>query len=393
MKRILFIHTSSRIGGASYCLLNIIKEIPREEFSIYVALKNEGPLVHELRKLDIEVIIHPEIMDVPYNKNFFLPSSINQYYKVFKSKKIIKKIINDFCIDLLYLNTMMLYQYLSIGYEMRIKTVIHVREHWPINQHRLQLRFAQKYVEKYATHLFAINKYSLSIFANSSRKASIVYDWIDMSNRYEERPFDNIFQEDTSKLKVLLYTGGFDSMKGVYEVVTSFSKVLTEDNYRLLILGGGNIDQGNGFKHTIKTLLQKIGYFYYSYELSKAIKHDNRIKCIPATYKLNHIIEQSFGFISFFTVPHANLALAENIILGNPCLAVRTAESEEYTNDGEYALLTPFGNIPEFEKNLRKFVENQETYRINAQKGSNHLKSLFSKSDNKNRLITVLRNI
>ena len=52
--------------------------------------------------------------------------------------------------------------------------------------------------------------------------------------------------------------------------------------------------------------------------------------------------------VSFFTIPHANLALAESIILQTPAIAARTSESLEYSNDGELAILYELGDIEAF---------------------------------------------
>ena len=48
MKRILFVHHVSSIGGGSYCLLNLLKEVDQEKFQPVVLLQENGPLVSEI---------------------------------------------------------------------------------------------------------------------------------------------------------------------------------------------------------------------------------------------------------------------------------------------------------------------------------------------------------
>ena len=55
MKRILFVHHVSSIGGGSYCLLNLLKEVDQEKFQPVVLLQENGPLVSEIEKLGIKV--------------------------------------------------------------------------------------------------------------------------------------------------------------------------------------------------------------------------------------------------------------------------------------------------------------------------------------------------
>ena len=78
---------------------------------------------------------------------------------------------------------MMLYNYLKSAKKCGCKTILHIREHWPLDEHTIQLQWARKYVYKYADEIIAINKYSASVFPD--KKSTIVYDWIDFSDRYE----------------------------------------------------------------------------------------------------------------------------------------------------------------------------------------------------------------
>ena len=79
------------------------------------------------------------------------------------------------------------------------------------------------------------------------------------------------------------------------------------------------------------------------------MNRDKRIICIPSIYAIKDIIEKSYCVLSYFTIPHANLTLAESIILKVPVIATRTEESEEYTGRGQYALLFDFKNRKQFE--------------------------------------------
>ena len=71
MKKILYIYHTSAIGGGSYCLLNILKEIDRTLYTPSVMLSSDGPLVDEIRTMGIDVYIFPYIYSVPYNSNLW----------------------------------------------------------------------------------------------------------------------------------------------------------------------------------------------------------------------------------------------------------------------------------------------------------------------------------
>lgn len=82
MKRILFVHQVSTIGGASYCMLSLLKGLDKSRFEPIVMLRDDGPLADEIRKLGMKVILFKEMTTIPYNKPLFKPRSIIAYLKV-----------------------------------------------------------------------------------------------------------------------------------------------------------------------------------------------------------------------------------------------------------------------------------------------------------------------
>lgn len=55
-----------------------------------------------------------------------------------------------------------------------------------------QRDYALKCIAKYCDHIIAINRYSASMVVPYGRKATIIYDWIDLSSRFTYLPLDNI---------------------------------------------------------------------------------------------------------------------------------------------------------------------------------------------------------
>ena len=387
MKRILFMHQASTIGGGSYCLLNILREIDKSDIQPVACLASDGPLRMEIEKLGIEVVIFPKMAAIPYNRSLWSYSSVRAYWRVKQSFSSFKQLLNDKNIDVVYLNNMMIYKYLKPAKECGCKTILHCREHWPMDEHLTQLQWAQNAVYKYADELIAINNYSASIFPK--KKATIVYDWIDMDSRYESRPMCDILGEDASDKKVYLYTGGVQKIKGAVEVLSAFVNIITDKNARLLIVG----INPKGEIAWYKQLLSKIGIKSYYCRVMELIKTDSRIKCIPATYMLSHIIQQCYCNLSYFTIPHANLALAEAQIMGCPSIAADNEEAREYSLNGQLSLLfaannwNAFGNaIKEMDYRHSEFVE--KLYKYTAE-----IKCKFSKKTNTNNINKVIYNL
>lgn len=391
MKRILFVHQTSAIGGGSYCLLNILREIDKSMIEPVVCLASDGPLRKEIESLKISVVFFRKMVDIPYNKNLWSIYSLLQYFKVKKSISAFQSLLQSSRIDVVYLNNMMLYNYLKSAKKCGCKTILHIREHWPLDEHTIQLQWARKYVYKYADEIIAINKYSASVFPD--KKSTIVYDWIDFSDRYEPISMNDLFGENVSDCKIFLFTGGIQRIKGAYEVVKTFSDCISNRNYRLLLLGYDIQKPMKGFVGMLKKILYSLGFDINEIKIRKVVADDKRIKCISSRYKILDIIKQSYCCVSYFTIPHANLTLAESLMLGIPIIAAKTEETDEYSGNGHNAILFEINNLCEFEDRMKHIDSYIVVDKNKQEKNTLLLTNIFSKEKNVKRINSVVNNL
>lgn len=382
MKKILFLYHTSSIGGGSFCLLNILKNLDRQSVEPQVLLSEDGPLVAEIEKLGISVKFLAGMHTVPYNVSTLRPAKLKNAIRIFQSMKLLKSVISESKPDVIYCNTMMLYPYLKPAKECGCKTIIHIREHWPEGEHSWQRKTALEHITKYADEIIAINRYSASMVVPYGRKATVVYDWIDMSSRYQEMPLNEIFNEDMSNKKTFLYMGGLQEIKGAYEVLLAFTKHLTNQDYRLLALGINPNFKTGGVRGLIKRVLKSLGKTQYSDKVIELVNSDFRIKCIPGVYNLRHLYEQAYCIVSYFTIPHANLALAESVICNTMNVAAQTDESLEYSNEGEMALLYRENDFNDFVEKLRLLPSLREEYLAKMATNSITVEDMFNPQRN-----------
>ena len=392
MKRILFMHQASSIGGGSFCLLNVVKCLDRTVWEPVVAMKSHGPLENELQTIGVKVVQFPQMTAIPYNHPMGI-RSLFTYWHALRSEKYCEELLKRECVEVLYLNNMMIAPYLRPAKKLGCKTVMHVREHWPLNEHKKQLEWVRKIVYENCDKLIAINHYSASIFPKL--RATIIYDWIDMSSRYKPMPMTEIFGENLTGKKVFLYLGGMQRIKGAYEVIKTFSKVLKGDEYRLLVLGfTKEMSAQKGYRDILKRILNKVGVSSYEYKVKREVWKDNRIVCIPGVFELTDLYKQSYCVLSYFTMPHANLSLAEAIIVGTPVIAARTEEADESSLNGKLAKLFEFGNIDAFNQTILDFVVDDNPLRVVLNSGENkRIENLFSKVENEARVNNALRDL
>lgn len=380
MTRILFVYHVSSVGGGSYCLLSILKAIDRTLFEPMVLLPQKGPLCDEIEKLGIEIVYFPSLVLYPYNKSLFKWRTLSTLRKIQRCQKGFAEVVRRVSPDIVYMNTMMLFPYLKTVKECGCKTVLHVREHWPLEEHRWQLERVRKIVYKYADKLIAINRYSASIFPE--KKAAIVYDWIDMDARRGGPSLEELLGEDCADKKVYLFTGGLQPIKGTIEVLRAFSREIKGDDRRLLVLGVDSTMNWSGIRGKIKKVLSLFGYKTYKERVIKICEEDSRIICRPSMYNITELMESVEGYISYFTIPHANLALAESIIVGTQAIAAQTDEAFEYSNEGKLALLFPFGDEKTFIDTWRKLDIGQGISDKLLKEGAKSLRQCFSSEMN-----------
>ena len=393
MKSILYLYHTSSIGGGSFCLLNILKAIDRSLYNPMVLLKEAGPLVDEITNLGIPVFFLKRMSTVPYNVSAFTPKKIRNSINLIFSLKDYQKILKSLKPDIVYINTMMLYPYLRPAKELGVKTVVHIREHWPRCQHRIQRKIALKHIDKYSDHIVAINKYSISMMDFSNKPKSIVYDWIDMTGRYEYFPLSKVFNENMNGKKVYLFMGGMQAIKGSLQVIRAFSECVVDNDARLLVMGISLNPCNAGIRGKVKSFLFKMGFPTYSDKVLSAINADSRIKCMPSRYKINHIIQQSHCILSYFTIPHANLALPEGIILGTPSIAAWTEESQEYSLEGQLASLFRINDYEDFGRHIIAFDGERPALEARIKANSGELERMFDPLENSNKLNDIYKTL
>lgn len=390
MITILYVHTASTIGGASYAMLNVIRSLDRNKFRPVVLLQRNGPLVEELLDMKVEVFFLRSLNTVPYNECLFTTSNIARIYRILKSFKQFRLLLQKINPRIVYLNTMMLHPYLKIVKKYNFKSIIHIREHWPETEHVFQRNYAIQNIRKYADEIIAINDYSASMVADNTHTPTIVYDWINMSRRLKIVDLHAIFEEDCSNLRVYLCTGGYDPIKGTLEVIQAFSEVIRNPDARLLILGTRPKFPRDNF---IKRLLKNNNEREYCQRLDNMIMADKRIRIIPNTYFVTDFYRKAYCLLSYFKIPHANLALAENIIVGTPVIAARTEESVEYSMNENLAILFNANDFNDFKCTLRRFDSDRPKLIDRLKIDSRLVEEMFDPATNISKLTEVYHKV
>ncbi len=171
-RRILYVHNSADIYGASRCLIRMVKALNRKRYIPLVLLPNDGPLRQKIEALGAEVVFHPRLSIITghvvrsWRMLIFLfefPASVLFLWRLIRRRKI----------DLVHTNTGAM---VSPGLAAKLAGVPHV---WHIRE---SFQAFRRIWEPYSSYILwssdeviAISQAVASQFANASR-INVVYD-------------------------------------------------------------------------------------------------------------------------------------------------------------------------------------------------------------------------
>lgn len=332
MKKIAFIIPTLDNGGAEKVVSNLLLNLS-EEYEKYLIL------------LDGSKIIYPykgEIIDLKTFKNKGIFKFFNYFFAFFKLKKIKKKYKFDIVISFLEIPS-----FLNLLTKNEEKVVISVRNYTSKAFRGLRahiyfplIRRLYHFSDKIISVSKEIKKDLIDFFGINEEKIEIIYNFYDLemieklSLENLEEKYKNIFEK-----KVIINTGRLSYQKGQNLLLESFSKIKNRNEYNLVILGEGNLE--NELKEQAKYLgIEKDVYFLgFQKNPYKFLKKAD-IFVFPSRFE---------GFPN---------ALAEAMACGLPIIANDCPSGPKEILEDQYGLLIK--NIDDEENVINKLIEYME---------------------------------
>lgn len=237
---ILYISRTSKLTGAEYSLLDVLKKINKELFNPIVALPDrEGIFYKNLMESSIEtLIVRMPFLRLTYNPFlllwFFLKVVfLNFYYlKILKKHKIRLVVCNSFQDSI-----NMLIPSMFSG----LKVIIHIKN---IFEQKWKKYIRTKYCNIVADKIIAVSKAAFEDFMLYSRKKSkttIIYDGIDYinyrKNLSNSNVLDRYYAEEIKGFNIIS-VGNLSKLKGQHLLIDAMSsKILKDLNIRVFLIG------------------------------------------------------------------------------------------------------------------------------------------------------------
>ena len=175
MKNILFLHSSSEMYGSDRSLLNIVTNLDKSRYGVFVMLPCEGPLVEALQKVPGVTV---EIFDVAVlrRKNLSIKGGFAYLREFIASYRFVKQYIKMHNIHLVDTNTAVVFPGAMAAKAMKVKSVWHIRE---IIKSNLENRVISFMMQRYADLIIANSRATGEALRVNRNKIRVVYNAVE----------------------------------------------------------------------------------------------------------------------------------------------------------------------------------------------------------------------
>lgn len=354
MKNVLFIHSSSELYGSDRSLLNIVKNINKERFSITVILPCYGPLVEEMEKVaGVDVIIYEVAVLRRKNLNFF--GLLKYFTSFFSSILFVKKIIRDKEIDIVDTNTAVVFPAAVSAKICGVRSIWHIRE-------IIKSKFENKIIS------FMMNKFADVIVANSistgralevnQDKVRVVYNAVD-----EKDTASHIVQ---NKNFVVGMAGRINRWKGQRLFIEAAELVINSYPDTIFKIAGDAYEGEEYLKTDIEKYIHEKG-------LEKNVILEGQVDDMDSFY----------GQLDLFVLPSIQpepfgLVVIEAMEFGIPVVATNHGGPTEIIRDGIDGYLVDYNRPNEMATRIMEFISDRNKKIKFGESGKRRKRKLFS---------------
>lgn len=362
---ILVLHSSSDLYGASKILLHTVSYLSKRKHIIIVVLSEEGPLADLIRREGC--VVHIIKLGILRRKYLTLSGLVNRFKTIKKAKRILRKIIGDNHVDIVYSNTTSVLAGAFLVRKMNVKHVWHIHE---IITQRWLLKILGWIVNRYGDKIIVVSNAAKEHWKSyvDENKLYVVYNGLDYE-RYLTSNASLIRQElGLSKNDILVgMIGRVHPWKG-QTYFLNIAKQLAETQPNVKFVMVGDVYPGNE----------------YLYDEIEKTKCDLGIKnqIIDLGYRKD--VPEILSALDIFILPSIApdplpTVILEAMAAGKPVIATAHGGSVEMVQDNVSGFLIPWNDSLKASKIILPLIENKPLREAMGLKGRQRVQSLFSR--------------
>lgn len=226
MRKILFVHHGTGVGGAPISMIETIKSLDPKQYTAEVLLLKDSIVSEMLSKEGIKSSVATGFF---YKKIYrFFPHIEPEFFKFWQFFRMLRgavvwllsryyfssRLLREFEYDIIHLNSSVLIDFLAAG-KLKGKVVLHIRE--PVARGYLGIRLGimRSQINLYADHVIAISRDNAKRLG-CSQKTTVVYNFTEIGPEHPATFPDQ---------KFVLYVGGESLIKGFLTIVDSLNYI------------------------------------------------------------------------------------------------------------------------------------------------------------------------
>jgi len=370
-KKLLLLHSSNDLYGASKIFLQLIDLLTKNGFDVHIIIPEKGMLDDFLIKKDIKI----EYFELGVlRKKYLNPLGlINRLVTNIKAIAFLSKYIKDHSIDLVYTNTSTILSGGIAAKKNGIASLFHIHEVPTGN--KLYEFFSGKIINWYSSKVLTVS--------NSVKKHWLKY----IDDKKIERIYNGIIFSKTDSL-VELERDQDDF------VITSVARIIPYKGHKYLIdIADELIKKSTKFKFLIvgDTLSSYVSYEKSIKQKVKDLGLEHQIKFLGFREDVSSILKQSDLFIHPAIAPDPlPTVLFEALYNDLPSVATNLGGAIEILDNGNNGLLIPYNDSKKAANLINEYCSNTKLQKKHLENSKKNFKINFnSESFNKNILKEV----
>jgi len=345
-QKILMLHGSSDLYGASKIFVAAVTALQNSGFGVLVVLSEDGPLVDELQKMHAEVFIQK--LGILRRKYFNPAGLVNRIKTIWRAKNFLEGLIKNHQISHIYSNTSAVLVGAFLSRKGGIKHIWHLHE--ILSNPKWLKKAIGKIIDRNADKVVVVSQAVWDNWENviAPSKMKLLYNGIDYQP-YLEVKTDIKNEMPGSEGKVLIgMIGRINHWKGqgyfldIAELLVQKSK-----NVHFLMVG----DAFPGSEHLVKEMLGKI----------KKMGLENQVTYLGFRKDIPQILKSLDVFVlpSILPDPFPTVIL-EAMASEKPVVATDHGGAQEMIQEGQTGFLIPWNNAAKGADAVSILVQNEK---------------------------------
>lgn len=368
MKNILYLHAGAELYGADKILLEIVTGLDKSKFHPIVVLPNEGVLVNELKKNNIEVyVVEYPILRRKYFNIKGLFRYINEYKK--QSYNIISRLKNR-NIDIIHVNTTAVLEGIFLKKKLNAKLLWHIHEiiMKPRFVHYIITYLISKYADEIVVVSSAVKNHLVSSRLIEDSRIKVIYNGV-ANNNLNKEDVRYLFDEfkiprESTKIGMI---GRINSWKGQSDFIKAVTPILKGDKKTFAFIIGGVFD---GEEWRIEKIREEI--------INSGVSNQIYLSDFRTD------TEYLFKFFDLFVLPSTlpdplPTVVLEAMAAGKPIVGYKHGGVTEMVEEGKNGFLASPLDIEQLTNSMKKVLSDVEVVKQFGEVSLERQRNLFSK--------------